>query len=397
MHVEYAIVGGGIVGLATGLALLQQGVRSLAILEAEPRVAAHQTGHNSGVIHSGVYYRPGSLKAQLCTAGREALYAFCAEEGIAHERCGKLIVATQASERGQLALLAERATANRLSPVVLAGEQLAEYEPHVAGVAGLWIAETGIVDYNQVAAAYARRLCEAGGELRTGWRLAAVRRQPRQLTLISATEETVTCGHLITCAGLQADRVARLCGVEPGVRVVPFRGEYYELAPEARPLVKALIYPVPNLNFPFLGVHFTRKIGGAIEAGPNAVLAFHREGYTKSRLAARDLFDIFGYAGFWKLARRYWQTGLGEFYRSASRAAFWRALRVLVPAVELAHLQPAGAGVRAQALGPDGQLVDDFSIVSGYRMTHVLNAPSPAATASLSIGQHIAQLAVADR
>lgn len=390
MHFEVAIVGGGIVGLATALALQEFGVRSLVVLEAEEHIAAHQTGHNSGVIHAGVYYRPGSLKAKLCAEGRQLLYAFCEEEGIAYDRRGKLIVASNEAERVRLDALAERAQANGLTPKRLSASELCEYEPHVAGVAGLWIAETGIVDYNVVAAAYARRVQTAGGEVRTGWRLADVRRQPAHLTLTSTQESTITCDHLIACTGLQADRVARLCGVAPGVRIVPFRGEYYELTDDARHLVRNLIYPVPNPNFPFLGVHFTRKINGGIEAGPNAVLAFKREGYRKRSISPRDSLDVLGYTGFWRLATRYWQTGIGEFYRSYSKRAFWRALRVLVPSVEARHLQPAGAGVRAQALTPDGQLVDDFHIVRGYRMTHVLNAPSPAATASLSIGRYIA-------
>jgi L-2-hydroxyglutarate oxidase len=392
MHVEVAIVGGGIVGLGTALALLEQGVRSLVVLEAEDKVAAHQTGHNSGVIHAGVYYRPGSLKAKLCAEGRAALYTFCAAEGIAHDRCGKLIVATSEVERARLDALAERARANGLTPKSLAAGELRDYEPHVAGVAGLWIAETGIVDYGAVAAAYARRVQAMGGELCTGWRLAGVRRQPAYLTLISTQEEAITCDHLITCAGLQADRVTRRCGVEPGVRIVPFRGEYYELAPAARALVRGLIYPVPNPNFPFLGVHYTRKIDGSIEAGPNAVLAFRREGYRKSSFSVRDAFDTLSYGGFWRLAARYWPTGIGEFYRSFSKYAFWRALRTLTPELEVQHLHPAGAGVRAQALAPNGHLVDDFHIVQAHRMTHVLNAPSPAATASLSIGKHIAHL-----
>lgn len=392
MHFEVAIVGGGIVGLATALALQALGVRSLVVLEAERRVAAHQTGHNSGVIHAGVYYRPGSLKARLCAEGRQLLYAFCAVEGIAYDRCGKLIVAASAAERPRLDALAERAHANGLAPKRLAAEELRDYEPHVAGVAGLWIAETGIVDYNVVAAAYARRVQAMGGDIRTGWRLAAVRRQPSQLTLISTQEAAITCNHLVACAGLQADRVAQLCGVDPGVRIVPFRGEYYTLTPAARSLVRNLIYPTPNPNFPFLGVHYTRKIDGSVEAGPNAVLAFRREGYRKFSFSVRDAFDTFSYGGFWRLAQRYWATGIGEFYRSYSKYAFWRALRTLTPALEVHHLQPAGAGVRAQALAPDGQLVDDFHIVQAHRMTHILNAPSPAATASLSIGQHIARL-----
>lgn len=397
MHVEYAIVGGGIVGLATALALTEAGVRSIAVLEAEAEVAAHQTGHNSGVIHAGLYYRPGTLKAKLCTEGREALYAFCAAEGIPHERCGKLVVAANDEEVARLDTLAERARANGLTPRRLTGAELREYEPHVAGVAGLWVAETGIVDYRAVAAAYARRVQDAGGTIRTGWRLAEMRSRPEHLELISATEESITCEYLVTCAGLQADRVAALCGVNPGVRIVPFRGEYYELVPTARSLVRNLIYPVPDPKFPFLGVHFTRKIDGGVEAGPNAVLAFKRDGYGKASFSLRDMVDTMSYSGFWGLAGRYWQTGMGEFYRSASKYAFWRALRALVPEIEVSQLQPAGAGVRAQALAADGKLVDDFHIVSTYRMTHVLNAPSPAATASLSIGKHIATLAIEGR
>lgn len=397
MHFEYAIVGGGIVGLATALALTEAGVTSVVVLEAETEMAAHQTGHNSGVIHAGLYYRPGSLKAKLCIEGREALYAFCAQEGIAHERCGKLVVATNDEEAARLDALAERARANGLTPQRLAGAELREYEPHVAGVAGLWVQETGIVDYKAVAAAYARRVQAAGGTIRTGWRLAEMRSRPEHLELISATEESIECEYLVTCAGLQADRVAALCGVDPGVRIVPFRGEYYELKPAARGLVRNLIYPVPDPKFPFLGVHFTRKIDGGVEAGPNAVLAFKRDGYGKTSFSVRDTFDALSYSGFWGLAGRYWQTGIGEFYRSASKYAFWRALRTLVPEIEVNHLEPAGAGVRAQALAADGKLVDDFHIVSAYRMTHVLNAPSPAATASLSIGKHIATLAIEGR
>jgi len=394
VHFEYAIVGGGIVGLATALALTETGVMSVVVLEAEGDLAAHQTGRNSGVIHSGLYYRPGSLKAQLCTEGRAALYAFCAEEKIQHERCGKLVVATNPDEVDRLNALAERAWANGLAPRRLAAAELREYEPHVAGVAGLWVSETGIVDYKAVAAAYARRMQLAGGVVRTRWRLASVRSYPAHLTLISTDEESIDCDYLIACAGLQSDRIAALCGVNPGVRIVPFRGEYYDLKPAARNLVRNLIYPVPDPKFPFLGVHFTRKIDGSVEAGPNAVLAFKREGYGKTSFSARDTLDTLAFSGFWGLAGRYWQTGIGEFYRSANKYAFWRALRTLVPEIEVNHLKAAGAGVRAQALAPDGKLVDDFHIVSAYRMTHVLNAPSPAATASLSIGRHIARLAV---
>lgn len=390
MLYDVAIVGGGIVGLATALALTRLGVTNLVVLEAEEQLAAHQTGHNSGVIHSGLYYRPGSLKARLCAAGREELFAFCEQESIPHERTGKLVLAKSSAELPRLAALAERAWANGLHVRQVDQAELAQFEPHARGLAGLWVAETGIVDYRQVAAAYARHITSAGGEIRTGWRLTACRREPTQLVLASSRGD-VNCRFLVTCAGLQADRVARLSGVEPGVRIVPFRGEYYELAPEARHLVRGLIYPAPDPRFPFLGVHFTRKVDGGVEAGPNAVLAFKRDGYGKLSFATRDAWETVKYGGFWGLARRYWRTGAGEFYRSFSKYAFWRALRGLVPAVEVEHLRPAGAGVRAQALDSAGRLVDDFHLVTGYRMVHVLNAPSPAATASLAIGRYIAE------
>ncbi len=388
--VDIAVIGGGIVGLATALALRESQAGSLIVLEAEKEVAAHQTGHNSGVIHSGLYYKPGSLKATLCIQGRELLYTFCREQGIAHERCGKLVVALQPDELPRLEALAERGLANGLQVRRLDAAQLKEYEPHVAGLAGLWVPETGIVDYRQVAQAYRRLLAEQGVEVRTGWRLTGCRRQPDRLVLESAQGE-VSCRNLVTCAGLHADRVARLCGVEPQMRVVPFRGEYYEVAAERRHLVRGLIYPVPDPQFPFLGVHFTRKIDGGIEAGPNAVLAFRREGYSKFSFNVRDAWEISANRGFWELARRYWRMGLGEYYRSYSRYAFWRALRRLLPDIEVDDLEPAGAGVRAQAMASDGQLVDDFLFAPAYRMLHVLNAPSPAATASLAIGRRIAQ------
>jgi len=390
MRYEIAVIGGGIVGLATALALHEQGAKSLILLEAEEQVAAHQSGHNSGVIHSGLYYKPGSYKATLCAEGRRLLLDFCNQEGIAHETCGKLVVALDHSEMPRLAVLAERGAANGLHLRPLPAAELKEYEPHVAGVAGLWVPETGIVDYRQVAAALERRLVAGGVEVRKGWRLASCRRHPEQLALVSAQGSEVSTRHLVACAGLQADRVARLCGVDPQVRIVPFRGEYYELAPARRGLVRSLIYPVPDPQFPFLGVHFTRRIDGKVEAGPNAVLALHREGYGKFAFSARDAWEIGSTRTFWMLARRYWRMGAGEYYRSYSKYAFWRALQRLLPEIEAGDMQPAGAGVRAQALGADGRLVDDFAFASAYRMLHVINAPSPAATASLALGRVIA-------
>ncbi|MCK6627548.1 MAG: L-2-hydroxyglutarate oxidase [Anaerolineae bacterium] len=390
---DVAIIGGGIVGLATALALTSQGSLGLIVLEAEDRLATHQTGHNSGVIHSGLYYKPGSLKARNCVAGREALYRFCQEHQIAHDRCGKIVVATQPEELPRLNNLEERGRANGLKGLRRLGpEEIKAYEPHVTGLAGLLVPETGIVDYRQVAETYARLVRQAGGTIQTQARFLACHSQPNELRL-ETTQGEIRCRYLINCGGLQSDRVARLCGVEPGLRIVPFRGEYYELVPERQFLVKNLIYPVPDPQFPFLGVHFTRMIHGGVEAGPNAVLAFKREGYDRSSFSLADTWDIATYNGFWRLASRHWRMSLGEFHRSYSKRAFVKALQRLLPDLTIDDVHPAGAGVRAQALEPSGALVDDFRIVEAKRMIHVLNAPSPAATASLSIGQTIAQMA----
>lgn len=390
MNYEIVIIGGGIVGLATALALTQRGISSLAVLEAENQLAAHQTGNNSGVIHSGLYYKPGSLKAQNCVSGRDALYHFCAEHNLPHERCGKLVVATTPAELPRLEMLEQRGRANGLTVHRLAGAgALREYEPHVAGIAGLWVEATGIVDYVHVARSYARLAEAAGASMQVATRLLAMHKDGPEMVLVTSRGE-LRCRKLVNCAGLHSDRVARLCGVEPGVRIVPFRGEYYKLATNRTHLVKNLIYPVPDPQFPFLGVHFTRMIHGGVEAGPNAVLAFQREGYRRSSFALADAWEIALSAGFWRLAQRYWRTGIGEFYRSFNKRAFVRALQRLAPEVQAADLLPAGAGVRAQALTPNGALVDDFHIIADQRMVHVLNAPSPAATASLAIGETIA-------
>ncbi|RPJ75838.1 MAG: L-2-hydroxyglutarate oxidase [Acidobacteria bacterium] len=390
---DVAIVGGGIVGTATAMAIGTGARARVVVLEAEGSLAAHQTGHNSGVIHSGLYYKPGSLKARNCVEGRERMYRFCAEHQIPHERCGKLVVATEPGQVAALDELERRGRANGLQGLRrLRGEELKEYEPAVAGVAGLHVPDTGIVDYTAVTHAFARLTREAGGEVRTGARVLRVERRDGGLTL-ETTSGPIEARSLINCAGLQSDRVARLCGVEPGVKIVPFRGEYYELAPGRESLVRNLIYPVPDPRFPFLGVHFTRMIKGGVEAGPNAVLAFRREGYRRTSFSPRDTLDLFGYAGFWRMAGRYWKMGLGEMYRSASKRAFVRALRGLIPELRDEDVHPSGSGVRAQALGPDGSLLDDFRIVEAERMIHVLNAPSPAATASISIGRAIAEMA----
>ena len=390
---DVAIVGGGIVGVATAMALLETPGRSLVLLEAEDRLAAHQTGRNSGVIHSGLYYKPGSLKARNCTEGREAMYRFCAEHGLAHERCGKIVAATSPAELPALDRLEERGRANGLDGIRrLTPEAIREHEPHVTGVAGLLVPVTGIVDYTDVTEAFARIVRAGGGDIRLSARVTAVRRETGGLVLETAVGAVRTAA-LVNCAGLQSDRVARLCGVDPGVRIVPFRGEYYELAPEKHSLVRNLVYPVPDPQFPFLGVHFTRMIKGGVEAGPNAVLAFKREGYTKTSFSPRDTFETFTYPGALRLFARHWRMGLGEFHRSFSKKAFVRALQKLMPEIGMNDLAPGGAGVRAQAIGPDGAPIDDFKIVEAERMIHVLNAPSPAATASISIGRAIAALA----
>ncbi len=391
---DVAVIGGGIVGLATALALVQQTRARITVLEAEPDIARHQTGHNSGVIHSGLYYKPGSHKARNCVDGRAALIRFCSEHNIPFELCGKVVVATTPAELPALEELHHRGTANGLRGLrrFSAGE-LRDIEPHASGIAALHVPQTGIVDYRQVAGKYAELVRAGGGAVTVGARLERADRRADELVLTTAQGECV-CRYLINCGGLQSDRVARLCGLDPGLQIIPFRGEYYALAPEKRALVRGLIYPVPDPRFPFLGVHFTRTIHGEVEAGPNAVLAFCREGYRLGTISPRDLWHLARYRGFWRMAARYWRTGLGEFYRSLSKRVFHLALRRLVPDVAFHDLVPFGAGVRAQAVELSGALVDDFRFVQGERMIHVLNAPSPAATASLSIGHTIAGMAV---
>jgi L-2-hydroxyglutarate oxidase len=389
---DVLIVGGGIVGLGTALALATRA--AVTVIEAENELAKHQTGHNSGVIHSGLYYKPGSAKALNCAAGRELMYQFCADNGIPHDRCGKLVVATSQSELPALAELERRGVANGLTGIKrVTAEEMREIEPHVAGIAGLRVPETGIVNYKAVAAVYARKIVEAGGVVHTTTKFLGAKRESDGL-VIETTGNPLRAKLLVNCAGLQSDRVAKLCGVDPGVQIVPFRGEYFELKPHAQHLCKHLIYPVPDPNLPFLGVHFTRMIAGGVECGPNAVLAFRREGYRFTDFSPRDVWELMRYGGFWKMARRFWRTGIEELYRSLSRRAFWLALRRLIPEVSFHDLEPAGAGVRAQAVAPDGKLVDDFFIRQAERMVHVLNAPSPAATASIAIGRTIAAMAL---
>lgn len=391
---DIAIIGGGIVGMASAMALVQQGYRNIVILEAENKLAAHQTGHNSGVIHSGLYYKPGSLKARNCIEGREAMYRFCAEHGIAHDNCGKLVVATSEEEIPALNRLEERGHANGLVGMKRLNslDELREYEPHVAGVNGLFVPQTGIVDYTAVTKEYARIVQEGGGEIRLGARVTKIRSVNQRL-VIELENGQIEARNLINCGGLQSDRIARMAGVKPGLQIIPFRGEYYELNPASEHLVRNLIYPVPDAQFPFLGVHFTRMIHGGVEAGPNAVLSFRREGYKKSSISPRDVATYLSFSGFWTMSLRHWRMGFGEFYRSYSKRAFVKALQRLLPDLKMEDVHASGSGVRAQALEPNGNLVDDFRIVEAERMVHVLNAPSPAATASISIGRSIAEMA----
>ena len=393
---DVAVVGGGIVGLATALALTSRHPDlRLVVLEKESELGAHQTGHNSGVIHSGIYYRPGSYKARLCVEGVRRMHAFCAEHGIRVERCGKVIVATTDRELARLDELFARGVANGVEGLERIGrERLRELEPHAGGVGAIHSPNTAIVDFRQVAHAMAVETQRRGADILTDAHVTAIRRETKGLVLRTARGD-VRSRHLVNCAGLYSDAVARMTGAIPDVGLIPFRGEYYLLKPDRQHLVRGLIYPVANPEFPFLGVHLTRTVHGEVEAGPNAVLAFAREGYRLGRISPTELLQTLTYRGFWRMAGRYWRTGLAEFRRSLSTPAFVRALQRLVPDLRPADVVRHGAGVRAQAVGRDGLLVDDFHITESPQAIHVLNAPSPGATASLAIGRHIADLSAA--
>ncbi len=391
---EIVIVGGGIVGLGTALALTERypGI-GLAILEKEAELASHQTGHNSGVIHAGIYYKPGSAKAELCVEGVRLLKAFCEEQGVPYDNCGKVIAATEESELPQLQSLYERGVANGVPGLQLIGpERARELEPRVQALRAIHSPNTAIVDFRRVAGAMAHVIAGRGGRILTNSRVAAVRRTQGEPLLVETARGMVRAKNLLNCGGLYADRIARMAGARPEVMVVPFRGEYYTLRPESR-VVRGLIYPVPNPEFPFLGVHFTKRIDGDPEAGPNAVLAFARQGYRLRDMNLPDLAEMLAYGGFWRMSARHWRTGLYEIYRSISRAAFLRALQKLVPDLEDRDLLPGGSGVRAQTVARNGALCDDFRIFEAPRAVHVLNAPSPAATASIAIGRRIAAVA----
>ncbi len=391
---DVAIVGAGIVGLATALALSKRPGLSVTILETEDRIAVHQTGHNSGVIHSGLYYTPGSAKARLCAAGREAMYRFCEEHNIPFRRCGKTVVAVTKRQLAGLDRLEQRGVENGLTGIRrLTREQLREVEPHVAGLGGLLIPETGVVDYRDVAQAMTEVITQAGHSLQTHTRFIRARGQT-QSVLLETTSGAWEAKLLVNCGGLQADRVTASCGVTPSIRIVPFRGEYLRLVPERNDLVSALIYPVPDPGLPFLGVHLTRTIHDEVSAGPNAVMAFSRHGYRRMSFSLRDSLGSLGYRGFRKMARTHWRTAIGEWRRSISKHRFAEAVRTLIPAIRDNDLQRGKSGIRAQAVGPGGELVDDFRIEESNRMIHVLNAPSPAATASIAIGTYIADLAL---
>jgi L-2-hydroxyglutarate oxidase len=393
-HFNLIVIGGGIVGLGTALEITRRYPRlRLLVLEKEDRVARHQSGHNSGVIHSGVYYKPGSLKAQLCVAGAAAMVEFCREHGIAHEISGKAIVATEESELPRLEELNRRGAANGLTGLRLIGaEELREIEPNASGVQALVVPSTGITDYAQVCEKYAELITAQGGNISTSSPVTAIKRGAKEIVVESAGGVFST-DYLINCAGLFSDRISRMAGDDPGITIVPFRGEYYDLIPERASLVRGLIYPVPDPRFPFLGVHFTRRINGTVDAGPNAVLALHREGYRHSDISVRDLAGALAFPGFWRMTAKHWRSGFDEFRRSLSKRAFTRALQRLVPSVQEKDLVPGKSGVRAQALQRDGTLVDDFSFVRSDRMLHVLNVPSPAATASLMIGKAVVDMA----
>jgi len=386
---DVAIIGGGIVGLATGyqLARLHPG-KKIVLLEKEAGLAEHQTGRNSGVIHSGIYYKPGSLKAVNCREGRKALIEFCQQEGIAHEICSKVIVAVDESELPALERIYDRGQANGVTCEMIGAERLHELEPHAAGIRAIHVPDAGIVDYKGVSAKLAAHIRQSGGTILTNARVTGIHADGDRTRLASTAGE-VAAKLVVNCTGLFADRVTALGGLKPPAKIVPFRGEYYELVPAAQHVCRNLIYPVPNPDFPFLGVHFTRMALGGVECGPNAVLAFAREGYHLTDVNLRDLAESLSYSGFLRLAARNWRMGLGELWRSISKRAFVKALQRMVPEIRVEHLHSAPAGVRAQALAPDGSLVDDFSIVENERIVNVLNAPSPAATASLNIGRLI--------
>jgi len=388
---DIIVIGGGIVGTATAMKILQQKPQlKLLLIEEENSLAPHQTGNNSGVIHSGLYYKPGSLKAQNCVKGRMLMHQFCDENGIKYEKCGKLVLATSENERQKLNDLEKRGRENGLTQLKrISKDEIKDYEPYAAGIDALFVGETGIVNYSEVTEAFAKKIKELGGEILLNTKFRGIKKEGDRL-IIETSKETFSVSYLVNCGGLYSDKIAKICGINPEVQIIPFRGEYYEIKEEKKYLVKNLIYPVPDPRFPFLGVHFTRMINGGVEAGPNAVLAFRRKGYLKTDFSLPEMSDYFFSRGFWIMAKKYYKMGFDEFRRSFSKKLFAEALQKLVPEIREDDITPSGTGVRAQALDRKGNLLDDFCLIEADRMMHVLNAPSPAATASISIGETIA-------
>src|SRR5579863_8201675 len=388
------IIGGGVVGLGVALEITRRFPHlRLLVLEKEDRVARHQSGHNSGVIHSGVYYKPGSLKARLCVAGAAAMVEFCREHGVPHRVCGKVIVATCPDELPRLEGLFQRGEANGLTGLrLISPQELKEIEPHATGLRALVVPSTGVTDYAKVCEKYAELISARGADILLSAPAKAIRQLSNEI-VVETPRGAFSANSVINCAGLHSDRIARMAGDDPGIIIVPFRGEYYDLLPGRASLVRALIYPVPDPRFPFLGVHFTRRITGKVDAGPNAVFALAREGYHHTDISLRDLATSFTFPGFWRMAGKHWRKAIDEWHRSLSKAAFVHALQGLLPEIQGRDLVPGGSGVRAQALKPDGSLVDDFQFVPSGKVLHVLNVPSPAATASLMIGKAIVDTA----
>lgn len=390
---DLVVIGGGIIGLATAMRVTEEFPDiKVAVLEKESEVAQHQTGHNSGVIHAGIYYAPGSQKANFCSTGGLLLREYCDKHNIKYDMCGKLIVAVNDEEVPSLMNLYERGTANgALGLKIIEKEEIQDYEPHSTGVKAIFSPNTGIIDYTEVSKSYATQMMEAGGDLITGSELKSISEKDGQIYL-ETTGGTITAKKILNCAGLHADRVAKMMGVDMGVKIIPFRGEYFSLIPEKADMVKGLIYPVPNPNLPFLGVHFTRRVNGSVEAGPNAVLAFAREGYKKTKINFGDALETLTYSGFIKMSLKYWSVGMKEQYRSLVKGSFVKSLQTLIPEISGKDLYSPGAGVRAQAVDKNGGLLQDFSIAETENAIHVLNAPSPGATASLTISKYILDL-----
>ena len=391
---DIGVIGGGIIGLATAMRLTQEYPdQKVVVLEKDAEIATHQTGHNSGVMHAGIYYAPGTQKANFCSTGGRLLREFCDERGIEYQMCGKVIIANTEEEIPRLEDLFQRGTANGAQGLEMVGpERLRELEPHAAGIKAIWSPNTGIIDFTKVSHAYATEFRESGGDLLTGTPVRGVVRRDNRLYMETPRGE-ITAKHIINCAGLYADSVARMMGVDPGVRIVPFRGEYFSIKPERAGLVNGLIYPVPNPALPFLGVHFTRRINGTVEAGPNAVLAFAREGYKKTSFNIVDTFGTFTYPGFLKMARKYWRTAFDEQWRSLRKSVFLKSLQTLMPEIQMDDLAEPGAGVRAQTIDRNGNLLQDFAISQTENAIHVLSAPSPGATSSLTISRYIVDIA----